>query len=217
MRRKLADAGEGGSRHAEHPPIPPDARATLKLLIVEDDRTLREGLVVTLRADGFTVSSAASGAEALAELERSRYDIVITDLHLQPVTGADVLRAARRAQPHVVVVVITGDPSLPGCLEVIRAGAWDCLPKPFSAAHLRDLLARAVHVVLQANGSARAGTLAVTQDDEPSRRERMITEFERAYLGRLMRDVGRNRKRAARLARIDTTTLHQLLEKHALE
>jgi DNA-binding NtrC family response regulator len=130
--------------------IPADIKASLRLLIVDDERSLREGLTVTLRAEGYALTAVASGEEALECLKRSPYDIVLTDLHLAPVSGIDVVRAALRVRRDTIVVVITGNPSVTGSIEALRAGAWDYLPKPFSATHLQILLGRAAHAVLQA-------------------------------------------------------------------
>jgi DNA-binding NtrC family response regulator len=130
--------------------IPPDVKASLRILIVDDERTLRDGLAVTLRSEGYSVVAVASGEEAFEALKRSAFDIVLTDLYLRPISGIDVVRAALRARPDTIVVVITGNPSVTSAIEALRAGAWDYLPKPFSATHLQILLGRAAHAVLQA-------------------------------------------------------------------
>jgi DNA-binding NtrC family response regulator len=128
---------------------PPEAKASVRLLVVEDERALRDGLVATLRVEGYQVTAAASGLEAIEILGRARFDVVLTDLYMSPVGGIDVLYAARRAARETIVIVITGNPSVASNLDALRAGAWDYLPKPFSAAHLQLLLGRAVHTVVQ--------------------------------------------------------------------
>ena len=130
--------------------IAPEVKGSIRVLIVEDDRTLREGLLITLGSDGYNVSGVNSGEEALETIRRSRYDIILTDLHLPKVTGIDVVRAALQAHHDTIVVIITGNPSVTSSIEGLRAGAWDYLPKPFSATHLQILLGRASHAVLQA-------------------------------------------------------------------
>ena len=197
---------ESGLAGGEERPIPREEKSRIRLLVVEDDRTLREGLALTLKAEGFSVSTAASGEAALDALERTSFEIVITDLHLADVTGLDVLRAARAANPGAIVVVITGDPSLPACLSAVRSGAWDCLPKPFSAGHLQQLLSRAVRHL---RGSPAAGASASD--------EQLVAEFERVYLGRLVHDAGGDVERAARRARVDMATLQGLIERHGLD
>ncbi len=126
-----------------------EVKSSIRIFIVEDDRTLREGLTITLQAEGYNVTVASTGDEALESIKRTRYDIVITDLHLPRVTGIDIVRAAHLAHPDMIVVVITGNPSVTSSIEALRAGAWDYLPKPFSATHLQILLGRASHAVLQ--------------------------------------------------------------------
>jgi DNA-binding NtrC family response regulator len=124
-------------------------RATIRVLVVEDDRTLREGLVLTIRSEGYDATAVESGADALNLLETSRFDVVLTDLHMAPVSGVEIVQAAARARRGTLAVVMTGNPSIASNIELLRAGAWDYLSKPFSATHLQLLLGRAMHVVLQ--------------------------------------------------------------------
>ena len=141
------DQDGGGSR--DPLAIAPEVKSSIRIFIVEDDRTLREGLTITLQAEGYNVTVATTGEEGVESLKRTRFDIVITDLHLPRVTGIDLVRAAHLAHPDTIVVVITGNPSVTSSIEALRAGAWDYLPKPFSATHLQILLGRASHAVLQ--------------------------------------------------------------------
>jgi DNA-binding NtrC family response regulator len=129
--------------------LPLEERAAIRVLIVEDDRHLREGLLTTLRLEGYTPTAVSSGTEALDVLARATFDVVLTDLYMTPASGLDVLRAARQARPDTIVVVITGSPTIAASIDAVRAGAWDFLPKPFSATHLQVLLGRAAHAVLQ--------------------------------------------------------------------
>jgi DNA-binding NtrC family response regulator len=128
---------------------PADARATIRILVAEDDRTLREGLLATLHVEGYDVTAVPSGAEAIAEIKRAHYDVVLCDLHMTPVSGFDVVHAVVQSKRASLVIIITGNPSLQESLDALRAGAWDYLPKPFTGTHLQLLLGRASHVVLQ--------------------------------------------------------------------
>ena len=202
MDRVQADV-EGRISSSEEPSARAPGREALpRLLIVEDDRTLREGLRLTLAGEGNLVRAVGSGQEALDALRESRFDIVITDLHLSPVSGLDVLRAARLSAPPAAVIVMTGDASLDNSLAVIRAGACDCLAKPFSATRLRMLLERAYH--LRSRATAANGV------------ETLIADFECVYLHRLVQDAGGSLDRAARMACVDRERLQQLIEKHAV-
>lgn len=128
--------------------VAPEARATLRLLIVDDDRTLREGCASILQADGYNVTVTGRAEEAMELVKRKRFDIVLCDLYLTPVSGMDILKATLEANKDTIFVVMTGNPSVTSSIEALRAGAWDYLPKPFSASHLQILVGRASHAVL---------------------------------------------------------------------
>jgi DNA-binding NtrC family response regulator len=130
--------------------IAPEVRASFRLLIVDDDRTLREGCASVLQMDGYNVSSIARGDEAIDTVKRRKFDIVLVDLYMTPVSGMDILRATLEANKDTIVVVMTGNPSVTSSIEALRAGAWDYLPKPFSASHLQVLVGRAAHAVMVA-------------------------------------------------------------------
>jgi DNA-binding NtrC family response regulator len=130
--------------------VAPEARATLRLLIVDDDRTLREGCASILQGDGYNVTVTGRADEAMDLVKRRRFDIVLCDLYLTPVSGMDILKATLEANKDTIFVVMTGNPSVTSSIEALRAGAWDYLPKPFSASHLQILVGRASHAVLVA-------------------------------------------------------------------
>lgn len=127
-----------------------DDKASLSLLIVDDDRTLREGCASILQIDGFNVATMGRGDEAVELLRRRKFDIVLLDLFMTPVSGMDILAAALEAHRDTIVVLMTGNPSVTTNVEALQAGAWDYLPKPFSATHLQVLIGRAAHAVLVA-------------------------------------------------------------------
>ncbi|HYW49720.1 MAG TPA: sigma-54 dependent transcriptional regulator [Gemmatimonadaceae bacterium] len=130
--------------------VAPEARATLRLLIVDDDRTLREGCASILQGDGYNVTVTGRADEAMEMVKRRRFDIVLCDLYLTPVSGMEILKATLEASKETIFVVMTGNPSVTSSIEALRAGAWDYLPKPFSASHLQILVGRASHAVLVA-------------------------------------------------------------------
>jgi DNA-binding NtrC family response regulator len=110
--------------------VAPEARATLRLLIVDDDRTLREGCASILQADGYNVTVTGRAEEAMEFVKRRRFDIVLCDLYLTPVSGMEILKATLEANKDTIFVVMTGNPSVTSSIEALRAGAWDYLPKP---------------------------------------------------------------------------------------
>lgn len=130
--------------------ISPDIKAGIRLLVVDDDRTLREGCASVLQSEGYNVTTVGRGDEALEIVKRRRFDMILLDLYLAPVSGIDVLKAALEAHRDTIVVMMTGNPTVQSNIEALREGAWDYLPKPFSATHLQLLLGRAVHAIMVA-------------------------------------------------------------------
>ncbi|HUP24358.1 MAG TPA: sigma-54 dependent transcriptional regulator [Thermoanaerobaculia bacterium] len=130
--------------------LPAAVKATIRVLIIDDDRTLREGCASVLQVDGYNVTTCARGDEAVDLVKRRRFDLVLVDLYMTPVTGSEILKATLDANRDTIVVVMTGNPSVQSSIEALRDGAWDYLPKPFSATHLQVLLGRAVHAILVA-------------------------------------------------------------------
>jgi DNA-binding NtrC family response regulator len=119
----------------------------LRALIVDDDRTLREGCASVLRGEGFIVEVSARGEEAIQMINRSRFDIMLVDVYLEPVSGIDVLKAVMATSPRTLVVLMTGNPSLDSSIEAMRIGAWDYLPKPYSGTQLQLVVGRAAYAV----------------------------------------------------------------------
>lgn len=135
------------------------APAALRILLVDDDRTVREGCAAILQMDGHHVTVLARADEAIDMVRRRAFDLVLADLYMSPLSGVDVLKATLEAHPRTLVVVMTGNPSVSSSLDAVRAGAWDYLPKPFSASHLQVLVGRAAHAIM-ANGTNAVATPA---------------------------------------------------------
>jgi len=152
--RTPAAPGESTPTAAPDPlSLTPETKAALRILIIDDERTLRESCVSMLKHDGYNVRACARGDEALDTLKRVRFDIVLLDLFMSQVSGMELLRAGLEAHPDTIVIVMTGNPSVATSLEALQVGAWDYLPKPFSATHLQILLGRAAHAVTVAKES----------------------------------------------------------------
>ena len=135
------------------PQLTPELKAGIRVLIVDDERSLRESCASVLQYEGYQVTVCSRGQEARETLKRNRFDVVLLDLYMPEVSGLRLLRLCLEAHPDTIVIVITGNPSIDSSLEVLRAGAWDYLPKPFSATHLQILLGRAAHAVIVARES----------------------------------------------------------------
>jgi DNA-binding NtrC family response regulator len=135
------------------PHMTPELKASIRILVVDDERSLRESCSSVLQYEGYQVSLCSRGEEARETLKRNRFDIVLLDLYMEEVPGLRLLRVCLEAHPDTIVIIITGNPSVDSSLEVLRAGAWDYLPRPFSATHLQIMLGRAAHAVIVARES----------------------------------------------------------------
>lgn len=149
--------------------VPQDFRASLNLLLIDDERTLRETCKSILTGLGYRVDVASKGEEGLKMAQRRAYDIILTDLYLPDITGIELVTAVMEARPDTLMIVMTGNPSVATNVEALRAGAWDYLPKPFSATHLEILVGRAAHTVMVARESEapREGPSAQAEADAP--------------------------------------------------
>lgn len=134
--------------------LPHEVKASIRVLIVDDERTLRESCASVLRGEGYNVTLAGRGEEALELVRRRPFDLVLVDLFMSQVPGLELLNAALEANRDCLVVVMTGNPSVASSIEALRMGAWDYLPKPFSATHLQVLIGRASHAVLKGREAA---------------------------------------------------------------
>jgi two-component system cell cycle response regulator len=105
-----------------------------RVLVVDDDRLIREMTRDALVQEGFRVATAASGREALSRLgDEGPFDLVLTDLSMREMDGLELLERVKRASPRTEVIVLTGYASLESALQAMRLGAADYLRKPVSA------------------------------------------------------------------------------------
>jgi DNA-binding NtrC family response regulator len=143
-----------------------DERAAIRVLVIDDDRNIREGCVSALQSEGYSVASAGRTDDIMGEFRRARADIVLCDLFMTPVPGMELLRSILAARPETIVIMMTGNPSVHTSVDALRSGAWDYLPKPFSASHLHVLIGRAAYTVLTSREqlAARAAAAAVGHD-----------------------------------------------------
>ncbi len=107
------------------------SEAEKHLLIVDDERALREAIAERLADHGFLVEQADSGEQALSRLAEFAFDILITDLRLPGIDGRQVMDAALERYPEIIPIVITGFGTVKDAVEAIKQGAADFITKPF--------------------------------------------------------------------------------------
>ncbi len=125
----------------------PNERPPLSILVVDDDRGLREASLSYFKIEGHSVKATGDGVEALEIVKRERFDLILLDLYMTPVSGMDILSAAVRENRRTLVAVMTGNPCRSSSVRALQAGAWEYLVKPFGPSHLEVLIARATHAI----------------------------------------------------------------------
>ncbi|MFZ5573188.1 MAG: sigma-54-dependent transcriptional regulator [Thermodesulfobacteriota bacterium] len=114
------------------------------ILIAEDERIARDNLEHVLRKEGHTVVPVENGKEAIRELEKQEFDLVMTDLRMQPVDGMEVLRRSKELFPDTEVIVVTGYATVTTAVEAMRKGAYYYVSKPYQIEDVRFLVRQAV-------------------------------------------------------------------------
>jgi len=113
------------------------------VLIVDDETNIRRVLAAMLKRDGYDVTAAEDGEQALAAMNRAPVDVVVTDLVMPRMGGLDLLRHVASAHPDVPVIMITAHGTVDTAVEAMKAGAFDYITKPFDQEDLRKVIAKA--------------------------------------------------------------------------
>ena len=108
-----------------------------RVLIIDDNDTMREGMAITLKKAGHDIAAFRSGAEGVAAYQKSPFDLVVTDLKMEQMDGLEVVRAVRAHNPEAVALVVTGFGTIETAVAAMQQGAYDFITKPFSPDVLR--------------------------------------------------------------------------------
>jgi DNA-binding NtrC family response regulator len=117
-----------------------------RILLIDDEAIALANLTHVLQREGYAVVACKNGEDALAELTKSRFDLVLTDLKMPGLDGMDVLRRVRIDTPDTPVIMITGHATLDSAVEAMKAGAYHYLAKPFRLAEAREVVRAALEV-----------------------------------------------------------------------
>ena len=116
-----------------------------RILVVDDEKSIRLTVSAFLRGDGHEVVSAEDAEQALQILHREPIDVVLSDIILPRFNGVELLKAIREAAPRVQVIMMTGEPTVSTATEALRAGALDYLSKPVT----KEAMVRAVSAAVK--------------------------------------------------------------------
>ena len=142
-----------------------------RVLVVDDERSLRRTFALFLRDDGHEVDTAEDVDQALSTLEGGEFDVVVSDIILPRRSGVSLMEAIAERWPDIKVILVTGEPTVETAASAVRSGAYDYISKPVSSSKIRKVVAAA----------ARVKTL---QDD--NRRLQAENERQRGELARLV-------------------------------
>ncbi len=108
-----------------------------RVLIVEDNESLRAGIRVSLEESGYSVQDAATGDEAVRKLETEVFHVVVTDIRLGDLTGVDILKKSKEVNSETEVILMTAYATVETAVQALRLGAFDYIQKPFELEHLK--------------------------------------------------------------------------------
>lgn len=129
--------------HSSHRAVGPESR--LRVLVVDDEETIRVALARYLRSQGYTVEVAENGTAAIGRLEQERFGVMVCDVRMPDMTGLDVVPKARRLDGDLAILMLTAVNDAGTATDALSHGAMDYLVKPVQLAQLQDAVVRAAH------------------------------------------------------------------------
>ena len=117
---------------------------TNRILVVDDDETVRRSYLRSLEGMSCQVAAASDGEEALQTMEQNPFDVVLLDMRMPGQDGLSVLRTIKQKWPESEVVIITGYPTVDSAKEAVRLGAFDYVAKPVGPQEVVDLASAAM-------------------------------------------------------------------------
>jgi ATP-dependent Lon protease len=116
-----------------------------RILVVDDEKITRQNLEHVFRKDGYHVNTASDGVEALDFLEKSAFDVIVTDLKMGKVDGMTVLEKAKAVNPSTEVIIITGYATVSTAIEAMKKGSYHYLTKPLKLDEIRSTIQKALY------------------------------------------------------------------------
>lgn len=154
----------------------------MELLIADDEPQLRKLLSQYFEHEGWIVTCAEDGNEALHLIEKHPFDVVLTDIRMPGATGVDVLRAVRERFPHTQVVLMTGYRSLRSAIDAVNEGAFAYIEKPFLLHELRERVTEALQAKHRSEAQEEHRQVLETLVEEREEEISLLKERSRAIL-----------------------------------
>ena len=143
MEEALSVAPDSGPHPESDSPLEPEDRTSIRILVVDDDQSVLDSCESVLTGQGYRVDTVRKGEEAVRVLRARDYQLLLVDQNMPGMSGLEVVEAMHEHSAQTVAIVMTGYATTGASLEATRAGAWNYLPKPFTATQLLVLVGRA--------------------------------------------------------------------------
>jgi two-component system response regulator HydG len=187
-----------------------------KILVVDDEKDIRELLQEFLSGQDFAVITAASGEEALGLIREEEFDLVMCDFRLNGLDGLDVLIRTKDIRPYVPFIVITGFADLRMAVQLMRQGAYDYVTKPISTEEILKTINNAlteaeIQRTVRESTDGKAAEQKNGSDGKPSLKESAL-KAELEVIQRVLKEVNFNRTKAAKVLGIDRKTLYNKMK-----
>ena len=160
------------SHEPERVLVAPEDRAAIRILVIDDEPSILESCETVLSGEGYVCQVERRAEEALRRLKGESFEVVLIDQNMPQVHGLDILVELRKRNPDTLAIVMTGHATTEDGVRAIQAGAWDYLPKPFTATQLLVLIGRAAFTLMRAQ-----------KVSQPSQREGLLVERGTTILG----------------------------------
>ena len=114
-----------------------------RILIVEDEKSLKEVLTILLEEEGYEITAASNGLEGIDYLQNDIFDLVVTDIKMPKADGFEVLKKVKEISPSTIVIMITAFGTTESTIEAMKLGAYDYIHKPFKIDEIRHVIEKA--------------------------------------------------------------------------
>jgi DNA-binding NtrC family response regulator len=146
-------------------------REQTRILIIDDDESIRKTVSKALERAGYVVDTAENGTEAIEKAEANFYNLALIDIRLPDMEGTKLLTAMKETVPKMVKIIITGYPSLPNAIEAVKRGADDYVLKPFD---MENVLATIKEKLRKQQEERRYSEVKVKEYIETRAKERVL-------------------------------------------
>lgn len=155
-----------------------ESGAMSKILVIDDEQSMRDFLSIMLKKEGHDVVAAENGSDALKAVQTEIFDLVISDVKMPGLNGIDVLKTVKEVSPETVVIMITAYATAETAVEAMKLGAYDYITKPFKVDEIKLIIQKALekghlrkeNILLRREIESRAGFENFIGKSEPMQR-----------------------------------------------